>query len=383
MKREARRSGWRASLVSTGAVGLALLLAGCAAETPTGTAGGAGQPGAKPASGKLPPGVVPVNEAEEVEPSNQKINELLLSRAAQPKEGAEVPLGGGDLLDIRVSDVPELSNLKVRVTPAGTILLPLVGQIHVEGMTVEELHGLIREKLAEKYVKNPQVSISVAESKSHKVAVMGEVNSPGVFDVGKGMLLTDALGMAGGLKEKAATTIYLIRAASPGESLPAQGGAPSPAAPPSRSAGGGKSLYEINMRAILSGKDRKWNVPVHAGDVIEVPSGGSVFVGGRVRMPQAVPIVGGRLTAHQAIVAAGGHTDTGNLHLITIYRRLPNGQKQTIQLDLSRKKRDTGDVFLKKDDVVIVGTATGALAWQVFQQTPLGRFGTGMFFPAP
>src|SRR5579884_3470452 len=126
---------------------------------------------------------LPLNVPPATEDQNSKINEIILMQASQTTDNSGVPLGDGDLIEIRVSDLPELSDVKTRITPSGKILLPLLGQLQVEGLTAEELHDLLKTKLGEKYLKNPQVSVSVAEMKSHKVSVMGAVFKPGVYDM--------------------------------------------------------------------------------------------------------------------------------------------------------------------------------------------------------
>src|SRR5271167_1699609 len=59
--------------------------------------------------------------------------------------GAAGPIGAGDLLEMSVFDTPELSG-KLRVSNTGDILLPLVGPIHVAGLTADDMQRLIRQK---------------------------------------------------------------------------------------------------------------------------------------------------------------------------------------------------------------------------------------------
>lgn len=312
-----------------------------------------------------------------VEAPNNRINQLVMGQATLEGSAQGTPLGSGDLVDIRVADLPELKDVHARVTPAGTILLPLLGQMKADGMTAEELHEKLRTVLGEKYLKNPQVSVSVAEMRSHKVAVMGEVNKPGLFDLTSRLRLADAIGMAGGLKEDASPRVYLIRRASVGVPPAVAEEASSPPKTRKRAAAAPRSanIIEIDLRDILDGKSERGNIPLLSGDVIQVPQAGSVYVGGRVKTPKMVPILGGAITAQQAIVAAGGATELADLHEIWVYRRLPGGQRQTIALDLGRDNRSRVDFTLQKDDVLLVGTANGMLAWTTFRDSVLGRVG--------
>jgi len=298
---------------------------------------------------------------------NSRINHVVLGQATQESDRNEAPLGGGDLLEIQVADVPELKNVKMRVTPAGTILLPLLGQLRVEGMTAEELHEKLRTLLAEKYVRNPQVSVSVAEMRSHKVAVMGQVQHPGLFDMSSRMRVTDAIGMAGGLKDEASPRVYLLRRLperppTAGKKTPASSGSEQ-AAKTSPPGGLAPGIVEIDLRQLLDGRGERGNLLLRPGDIVEVPRAGTVFVGGNVKNPKAVDILGGRMTAQQAIIGAGGPSQIGEMSKIRIYRLLPNGQRQEIKLDLSKKNSARIDFPLQKDDVVMVGTNPGMVAW--------------------
>ncbi len=87
--------------------------------------------------------------------------------------GAAGPIGAGDLLEMSVFDTPELSG-KMRVSNTGDILVPLVGSLHVAGMKAEEAQNLIRQKFIDGgFLKDPQVSVFVAEYATQGVSVSG------------------------------------------------------------------------------------------------------------------------------------------------------------------------------------------------------------------
>src|SRR5277367_898868 len=95
--------------------------------------------------------------------------------------GAAGPIGAGDLLEMSVFDTPELSG-KLRVSNTGDILLPLVGSLHVQGLKAEEAQNLIRQRLISGgFVKDPQVTIFIAEYATEGVSVVGEVKNPGIY----------------------------------------------------------------------------------------------------------------------------------------------------------------------------------------------------------
>ncbi len=338
----------------------------------------------------------PSNVSTATEDPNSKINEIILMQASQTTDNSGVPLGDGDLIEIRVSDLPELSDIKTRITPAGTILLPLLGQLQIEGLTAEELHELLKTKLGEKYLKNPQVSVSVVEMKSHRISVMGAVHKPGVYEMTNQLRLVDALGLAGGLRDDASPTIYLIR--SPRKMLAKKtlsqeqdaihkenettenngsNGMVKKALPvinPIK-----PFIVEIDLNELIDGKTDRTNLVLFPGDVIQVPPAGSVYVGGEVKTPKGVALKGATITAYQAIIEAGGPNDKADMSKVKIYRKLPNGQKKVTLIDLSRKKRDYNDFPLQKGDVVVVGT-NGPMAVLVgIRDTIFSR----MFMPMP
>src|SRR5580658_429725 len=92
--------------------------------------------------------------------------------------GAAGPIGAGDLVEMSVFDTPELCG-KLRVNNTGDIILPLVGAIHVQGLTTLEAQTLIRQKFIDGgFLKDPQVTVFVSEYATQGVSVVGEVRKP-------------------------------------------------------------------------------------------------------------------------------------------------------------------------------------------------------------
>jgi len=92
-------------------------------------------------------------------------------------------LGPQDSLNIRVVDLEEFDPKSlgpVRVDEEGNIRLPLAGRIRASGITCEELEKEISRRLSG-ITKNPEVTVSVAEFRSHPVSIMGAVKNPGVY----------------------------------------------------------------------------------------------------------------------------------------------------------------------------------------------------------
>ena len=75
-------------------------------------------------------------------------------------------LGAGDLLEVTVYNVPELTS-KVRVSNSGDVYLPLIDYVHVEGLTQEEAQSVIQKRLEDGgFVRSPHVTIFVDEASS-------------------------------------------------------------------------------------------------------------------------------------------------------------------------------------------------------------------------
>ena len=136
---------------------------------------------------------------------------------AKPDIGKEYRLGPDDLVRIDVFQVEKLSR-KVRVNSSGEIALPLVGALPVSGLTAHEVEELLKNKLGERYLQNPQVSVSVEEFTSQRVVVDGAVKRPGVYPLTGRMTLLQLFALADGPTEEADThKVRVFRAGATGK----------------------------------------------------------------------------------------------------------------------------------------------------------------------
>jgi len=122
-------------------------------------------------------------------------------------------LGSGDLMSIQVFGEEDLS-LETRLSDAGTISYPFIGEIEVKGLTTGELSGFISEKLKDGYLINPSVNVTVVEYR--QFFINGEVEKPGGFAFLPGLSLQKAVAMAGGFTERASKKKIFITRESPG-----------------------------------------------------------------------------------------------------------------------------------------------------------------------
>lgn len=118
-------------------------------------------------------------------------------------ESAEYRIGAQDQLEINVFGIEELKR-SVQVDSGGKVLLPLIGQVQAGGRTPGELSGDIATALKAKYMKDPQVIVTVKEAQSQKVTVDGAVIQPGVYPLAGPTTLLQAVSLARGPDPKLA-----------------------------------------------------------------------------------------------------------------------------------------------------------------------------------
>lgn len=120
--------------------------------------------------------------------------------AAEDSGMSNYRLGTGDTLSINVYDEKELSVEKARLSDAGTISIPMLGEIKVAGMTVSELESRVVDGLKQ-YLIDPKVTVSIQQYRD--VFVNGQVHKPGGFPYQPGLTVRKAVAIAGGFKDRA------------------------------------------------------------------------------------------------------------------------------------------------------------------------------------
>ena len=163
------------------------------------------------------------------------------------KDDASYLIGPGDLLSIDVWKEQELSK-QVSVRLDGKISLPLVNDVQAAGLTSTELRNQLTEKYKD-FVDVPEVSVTVLESRSKKIYLLGRVERPGEYQMQKNMTVVQAISLAGGLAEWAdSSEVKLIRKIK-----------------------GTEKTFRVDYDAIVSGEDLSQNVLLQPDDTIFVP----------------------------------------------------------------------------------------------------------------
>jgi polysaccharide export outer membrane protein len=158
----------------------------------------------------------------------------------------DTTLGPGDIFDVRVFRQQEMSGT-YNVSAEGTIAFPLIGTVAVAGKTPAEVEYILRERLADGFLVDPQISILVREYRSKKVSVFGQVRQPGALAFVEGMSVVEAVARAGGFTDLARKNAVTV----------------------TRDIAGKKTTYTVPVESI--GKGTAKNFFVRPGDVVFVP----------------------------------------------------------------------------------------------------------------
>jgi polysaccharide export outer membrane protein len=225
------------------------------------------------------------------------------------------------------------SAVGLKVGAQGEIVLPYLGVVKVAGLTPSEAALYLEKELKEKGILvDPQVTVSLVDSPTRVITVLGEVQKPSPVPAFGQLRLLDVISACGGFTPLASHAITVRR---PGDAEPI---------------------------TVILGTDPKMtdeaNIPLMAGDTVIVSKVGNVFVVGQVKTPSAIPLSSNApITVMRAIAMAGGLNYGAALSRVVIIRKTPDDQHVEIQMDLKKvmhgKERD---VALASDDVLLVPT---------------------------
>jgi len=198
----------------------------------------------------------------------------------------------GDTLEITVYDEPDLNKV-VRVSEEGKVLLFLVGEVKIEGLTAGRAASRIEKLFKKDYLVNPQVNVFIREYS--KFFVLGEVNKEGAYELKGNFTLHDAIALSKGAKE--AADLSKVRVI--------------------RKEGGIEKEFVVNLNREGRGFSLK---PL---DRIIVEESGKISVLGDVVKPGSYYLKQD-MTLYDAIVLAGGAKENANLAKIRIERKGSN-----------------------------------------------------------
>ena len=252
----------------------------------------------------------------------------------QPLSVNEYKIGAKDLLEITVFNLPELSQT-VRVSEDGSVTFSLLGKVEVAGLTAQELEKKLASLLDRQYTKNARVTVFIREFQ--KVAIIGAVSRPGMYELVGPTTLLLAIAQAGGLTAQAMNEIFVYRHGRDGK----------------------QTRIVVKLEDLMINGNLDLNIELQPKDVVNIPVDQmqNVFVYGEVRTPGAVPYLSSkRITLLQAIAQAGGTTEWAKKSGVIIKRKdKKTGKEMKIPINLKRMiNGKIADIVLEEGDVVIV-----------------------------
>jgi polysaccharide export outer membrane protein len=236
-----------------------------------------------------------------------------------------------DVLRIMVQEHADLS-LEVAVAPDGTFAYPFLGKVQAAGLTVPQLEGQMIQRLANGYLVDPQLTVTVAQYRNRHVYLLGAVRAPGVYPLRHNATLVELLSQAGGPTPEAGWYALVVRATE-GQN----GAARSPNGEQGRSV-----VMHIDLEKLMVGQAVE-AAGIESGDTIYVPSA-FFFVSGEVQRPGRYPLER-HTTVQKAVVLAGGFGRFAAKKRLLI-KRFIDGQPQEFQVNM--------DDLLQAEDVLVV-----------------------------
>jgi polysaccharide export outer membrane protein len=270
------------------------------------------------------PGLAGFSFAQETAPNPPSFPPVMPSPAVRATQVYTAPtgdyvIGPGDVVDIKVFKQPDLTG-RFRVGDSGSVELLFIGKQQLAGLTESEAADLLRQELR-KYLRQPEVSVTVTEFNSRLVTVIGAVRTPGRQPLRRAMRLLDVIALAGGLAEDSSRFVNVIRYVSKPaeEAQPALGAAPTPE--PDEDVPPDVEILSINIDDIIAG-NAKNNLLLQPGDIISVPRADVVYLAGNVRKPGPIT-ARNPITVTQAIAMASGLAEGAKRNDIRLYRTVP------------------------------------------------------------
>jgi polysaccharide export outer membrane protein len=236
-------------------------------------------------------------------------------------------IGAQDVVDISIFGVPAM-NASVRVQSSGNIEYQPIGTIMAAGLTERELARVLEIALRDGYLKEPRVTTLVKEYSSQPVANVGAVINPKTYQLRGEKTLLDILAEAGDRTEAAGLTIQVLRQ--------------------------GRTI-EINSIELFQKGNAALDIPILAGDKINVLYAQYVTVVGEVNHQGQFPLKGGSMKVRDAWALAGGQTPNAKMKEGVILRELQDGKVEDINIDIVKLlNREVDDIPMMAGDVLYI-----------------------------
>jgi len=252
-------------------------------------------------------------------------------RAVLFPPGRDPILAPGDLIQIKVFEQPDYTP-EVRLSASGTVFLPLIGVVDLNGKTISQAEKIIEQRLIEAQIyRNPQVNIQLAEGPNQAATVVGEVHS--VVPIIGSRRLLDVLATAGGLPPTASHVITISR---PGVAEPI--------------------VVDLGTDPLHSGLA---NVPIFAGDTVIISRIGVIYMLGAFNTAGTIPLTQyAPLTLMEATALSGGIKFQGKFDDVRLIRTVGD-HRTVVKLDIQRILHGKDpDPILQANDIVFLPDST-------------------------
>jgi polysaccharide export outer membrane protein len=243
--------------------------------------------------------------------------------ASAETAGKEYVLGSGDIVHITVYQSPDLT-LDARISEAGIISFPLIGQIKLGDLSVSQAEKTLADSLKKgRFLNDPQVTLLVTQVKGNQASILGQVTRPGRYplDVAD-MRFTDLLAQAGGAQLDGSEIAVLTGQRN-----------------------GKPFRIEIDVPSLFGASGNGQDPIVQNGDVIYVARAPMVYIYGEVQRPGQVRLERS-MTVRQALAAGGGPSLRGTEKGLVLHRRDSEDKVQILKPGM--------DDVLQNGDVIYV-----------------------------
>ncbi len=314
-------------------------------------------------------------------------------------------LGAGDVIRVSVFNNPDML-LETRISEAGLISYPLIGEVKVGGITTSAAEKRIASKLETGgFLKRPQVNVLVIEFNSKLVSVLGSVLKPGRYPLERETSLADLLALTGGTTPDGSDIITITNQAGEKQDFDLSKTGPNNVPVQDMKMVGGETVfvnsknisvmgqvlrpgkysivsgvrtvsdflsmaggvtptgadevtvitkrsgatkrYQVNVDDLFTSDDPAVNIELQTGDSIYVPRAPMVYIYGEVQAPGSYKIQR-NMNLMQLLSQAGGLTPRGTQRGIKIKRQNDAGETETIKPELTDMVQDDDVVFVKE-----------------------------------
>lgn len=307
---------------------------------------------------------IDARQAIEARQSQKALNEKLAAIAGKTRTDArdlqrDYTIGPGDMLEIRVFDVPEFSTM-ARVSGKGEIVLPLLDELYVAGMSPRQVEQVLETRLTE-YIYQPDASVHVSDYRSQQVSVTGAVNNPAMHTLTRPRTVFELISMSGGLAPQAGRQVAVQTVADDMQ-----------------------QRLVIDLDEVLSSSSSdSFAMLLSGGDSIFVPEAGVVFVEGAVDTPGAYPLKGGSGVL-EAVAMAKGTTFDARESDVQVVTTGSNGEKVVVTVSLDEiRAQASPNLPLQDGDIVMVPSNVFKRSFAGFWRGFRGIFGMGYRLNGP